>query len=209
MGLHPHEAPQGADERTVVVEFRQEGALLGWDVGILWFERGGVGFVGRTVSFALPRAMMGPTPDSSFFGGVLRAPRFTAKVFETTLIIVPIAYESSAQLTLARIDALPHEITSETILPPSSLHPDLLARGLTVRRRLPALYALFVCGFGVSWFPALLGGPTASAGFSLLRAWFNIALLLSLFVVTWVPLPREIRDRLPPVPRRRRGSTWF
>ena len=125
VGLKPLEAPQGADERTVVVEFRHEGVLLGWDVGILWFERGGVGFVGRTVSFVLPRALMHTSPWSPFADTALRAPRFVAEVYGTALAFVPVARESHAHMTLARIDALPEEITSRdgsaaVVAPPRS-----------------------------------------------------------------------------------------
>lgn len=143
MRLRSLEKAQGPDERIVIVEFREEGALLGWDVGILWFERGGIGFAGRTVSFVIPRSMMSPAPAAPALHSTLRAPQLTAKVFNTSLGIVPIGFELQTQMTLARIEALPDTVTSETILPPTSLHPDLLSRGVVVRDRLPTLYGLF------------------------------------------------------------------
>ena len=202
--LRPGESPHGPDERAAVVEFRDEGVLLGWDVGIVWFERGGVGFVGRTVSFVLPRALMQIVELPVTFQTAVRVPQLTARVFGTTLGILPLDRELNAASTIARIDALPHEVTSETVLPPSSLHPDLLARGLAVRRRIPCLYALLLSGPGVLWFSALLGGSATGPGFALVRACLNLLTLALLVVVSIVPLPSAVRDRLPGEPRRRR-----
>ena len=199
-GLSAHERPQGPDERAVSVGFRVEGALLGWDVGILWFEKGGIGFVGRTVAFVLPRAMMAGVPEPSAWRSTLRAPQMVAKVFDTTLDIVPLAREINAQMTLARIEALPDRITSETILPPTRLHPDLIARGQSVRDRLPILYGLFLT-LGLttlatqsSLSPGGLGSNFAAA----------VGLLTCLAILAFgtVP-PASVRARLPSEPRRR------
>ena len=186
--LRAAESPRGPDERAVRVEVRGESVLLGWDVGILWFEKAGVGFAGQTVSFVLPRALMRAAPAPPVLQTVFRAPQLTAKVFETVVGIVPLGEEIGSQTTLARIDALPDDVALETILPPAALHPELLHRALAVRRRRPllSLYAFF------SLAPAFLQTDdprvvTAKA-LSLLVA-VGLAVLVK-------PLPTPIRDRL-------------
>lgn len=199
--LRPPERPQGPDERAVRVEFRHEGALLGWDVGILWFERGGVGFVGRTVSFVLPRAMMQAVAAPATLQAALRAPQMTARVFETEVGIVPLARALNAHMTLARLDALPDAVTSETILPPSSMHPDLLQRGLAVRRRLPMLMAVLGLGAVPIYLPAAFGFPEPGHVFGIIRAFMMLGYVL-MGGFGFAPLPASVRDRLPKGPRR-------
>ena len=194
--LRPIEAPQGPDERAVTVEFRHDGALLGWDVGVLWFEKGGVGFLGRTVSFVVPRAILSPPDESPLLKTIFRAPQLTAKVFETTVGIVPLAPEMRAQMTLARIEALPDAVTSETILPPGSMHPDLLRRGLAVRRRLPYLLTTAAFGAASLWLPPAVGASSPSHLFGMLRAVLLLALVLAPFLGCGL-LPRSVRERLP------------
>ncbi|GEM_PF-6227071 len=202
--LRSQEVPHGPDEKAVMVEFRHDGALLGWDVGILWFEKGGFGFVGRTVSFVLPRAMLAPAPPLPALQTLLRAPQLSARVFETTVGIVPLAPEFRAEMTLARIEALPDAITSETILPPSSMHPELLQRGLAVRRRFPALCLILFVGLSCLYLPAGLGMPMPSPLFGLVRG--GTMLILVVFsALGIVPLPRSVRERLPKSPRKDRG----
>ena len=202
--LRSLEAPRGPDERAVMVEFRHDGDLIGWDVGILWFEKGGVGFVGRTVSFVVPRTIMGPTLEAPLHWSLFRAPHLTAKVFETTLGIVPLGREMSAQTTLARIEALPDAVTSETILPPSSMHPDLLQRGLTVRRRAPMLTALTMV---VPVFPMLARYALAvPPGFVRLLLTSGGLVALFLLPTLGLSLPASIRSRLPKESRRSRPT---
>jgi len=190
--LRSLESPQGPDERAVMVEIRQESVLLGWDVGILWFEKGGVGFVGRTVSFVVPRAIMHSSPGPALLQSTFRAPQLTAKVFETTVGIVPLAPEMRAQMTLARIDALPNSITSETILPPTELHPDLLQRGMEVRRRFPFLLLVTVPGITLCFNQGHHGPPL----FRIVTALAGV-LVGFYFMLFGVSLPGEIRRRLP------------
>ena len=191
----PLEAPQGPDERAVRVEFRHDGDLLGWDVGILWFEKGGVGFVGRTVSFVLPRAMMANSPGPAAWNAALSAPQMTARVFETTVGIVPLDRDLQAYTTLARIDALPDAVTSETILPPSSMHPDLLQQALTVRRRVPFVAFLAVASFAMLTIPNAFGIQADRAA-RLVSALIQLAVLL-LSMLGLAPLPASIRAGLP------------
>ncbi len=203
--LKTFEAPQGPDERGVMVVFRQEGTLLGWDAGILWFERSGVGFVGQTVSFVLPRATMErqPTPPIE---AIVRVPRLVAKVGETTVGFVPLAGSMSAQMTLARLDALPTDSrTSEMILPPVTLHPDLLQRGLAVRRRLPWIgglaFVLILLAPAMNLVDRHPRGPLHLI-FALMPL-FGFVFLMAQSAM----LPRSIRERLPNEPRRRRHPT--
>lgn len=202
MRLNPLESPRGADERAVIVEFRHDGALLGWDVGILWFEKGGIGFVGRTVSFVLPRAIMQGSPGPPAWQATLRAPQMTAKVFETTVGIVPLDRDLQAQMTLARIDALPEAITSETILPPSSLHPDLVARGLAVQRRKPILYAFALTAGGCLYLPSAFDVPQSSPAYGMARAIAMLA-FVGFSLLGAAPVPASVRARLPKEARRR------
>ncbi len=200
--LRSLETPHGPDERAVRVEFRHDGDLLGWDVGILWFEKGGVGFVGRTVSFVLPRAIMHTDPWRPFADTALLAPRLVATVFDTTVGIVPLDRDLQAYTTLARIDALPDAVTSETILPPSSMHPDLLQRALTVRRRVPFVLFLAVASFWMLVLPGTFGLHVDAAArfFSSL-----VEIVVVLFsMLGFMPLPASIRARLPREPRKRR-----
>lgn len=190
MRLKASESPQGPDERAAMMEIRHEGDLLGWDVGILWFEKGGVGFVGRTVSFVIPRALMHMAPAPHTVQALLRAPQMTAKVFETTVGIVPLEGELRAQTTLARIDVLPETITSETILPPTTMHPDLLQRGLAVRRRVPILMALSGVVGVAGFMPSTFGIPTGKAHAFCIVVFVLMTLLGSV-------LPASIRARLP------------
>lgn len=190
--LRSLEPPQGPDERAVMVEIRQDSVLLGWDVGILWFEKGGVGFVGRTVSFVIPRAIMQTSAAPALLQSTFRAPQLSAKVFETDVGIVPLAPEMRAEMTLARIDALPNSVTSETILPPTEIHPDLLQRGMEVRRRLPfllliSLPSLVLCFTPVHHTPYLFRVATILGG-------VMVVLYAMLFGTS---LPSEIRHRLP------------
>ena len=201
--LTPREAPQGPDERTVIVEFRHEGALLGWDVGILWFERGGVGFAGQTVSFVLPRALMHTSPWRPFADTALHAPKLVAEVFGTSVAFIPLARSLNAETTIARIDALPHEITSETVLPPTSLHPDLLARGLAVQRRMPYLLTIILFGASGLYLPPVFDVPIPDRPYGTARAIVMLAFVLISFA-GFAPIPSEIRDRLPQRPRRRK-----
>lgn len=194
--LRSLEAPQGPDERAVMVEIREGRLLLGWDVGILWFEKGGVGFAGRTVSFVIPRSTMEPTPAPTALQAALRAPQMQAKVFDTTVGIVPLAPELRAEMTLARIEALPDATTSETILPPTTMHPELLQRGLVVRRRVPILIAFVFFGQAIVFFPALLH-TLPSGPLGLLFALVNLLTVILLVIFGGTLLPSSIRERLP------------
>ena len=201
--LRPSEKPRGPDERAVRVEFRHEEALLGWDVGIIWFEAGGAGFVGRTVSFVLPRGMMRNEPALATLKSTIRAPQMTLKVFESTVGIVPLDRELGAHTTLARLDALPSDAPiSETILPPSSMHPDLLARAIAVRRRMPALILVAVLALVGLWMPPAFGIPPPSPVLGLVRAFLLLFVVVSQ-MFSLPPLPSSIRARLPKEPHRR------
>lgn len=199
--LRTFEAPQGPDERAVMVIFRDAGTLLGWDVGILWFERGGVGFVGRTVSFVLPRSLMErqPTP---VIEAMIRVPRLVAKVGTTTVGFVPLARGLSADMTLARLDALPADSqTSETILPPETVHPDLLGRGLTARRRIPFLIGVLTAGAASLYLPAAWGFPSPGHLYGIVRA-LTMLLFVFMSIFGFAPLPSSVRERLPNEGRR-------
>jgi hypothetical protein len=196
--LRSQEPPQGPDERAVMIEVRQQSILLGWDVGILWFEKGGVGFVGRTVSFVVPRSIMNPAPEPEVLRATFRAPQLTAKVFDTTVGIVPLAPEMRAQMTLARIEALPNAVTSETILPPTDLHPDLLQRAMEVRRREIVLNLLIVANVAVVLAQSHNVGSLGKVAVTLAGA------LVILYTVFYgANLPSQIRNRLP-LERRRK-----
>lgn len=196
--LRSLELPQGPDERAVMVEIREDTTLLGWDVGILWFEKGGVGFVGRTVSFVIPRAIMHAIPLSEFVRATFRAPQLAAKVFDTTVGIVPLAPEMRAQMTLARIDALPNAVTSETILPPTDIHPDLLHRAVEVRRRELFLNLLVVLNFAV----ILTQGHNAHPLGKIFITLLGVAVTFNaIFCGAFLPAP--IRRRLPVEGRRK------
>ncbi len=190
--LRSLERPQGPDERAVMVEIREDTTLLGWDVGILWFEKGGVGFVGRTVSFVIPRAIMHAIPLSEFVRATFRAPQLAAKVFDTTVGIVPLAPEMRAQMTLARIEALPNAVTSETILPPTDLHPDLLHRAVEVRRREPFLTLLVVLNFAIILAQSHNANPFGKVFIALIGV---AVVLCTIFYGATLPAP--IRRRLP------------
>lgn len=192
LGLRPAEKPDGPDERAVVVELRQDGMLIGWDVGILWFEPGGVGFVGKTVSFILPRATLHPIDEPQAWRAHLGRPKLTAQVFQTTLSIVPLASELRAETTLARIEALPEGAAPETVLPPSSMHPDLIQRGIALRRRRPLLYALGAALI----LPQIVAADELSSGLELGFALWPFV-VIAVLVLNRPLMPSSIRPWLP------------
>lgn len=175
-----------------MVEVRQGEVLLGWDVGILWFERGGIGFAGRAASFVLPRSVMQLAPVPATIQSAVRAPRLRAQIFETTVGIVPLASELPAHMTLARIDALPPEVTAETVLAPTSLHPDLIYRADAIRRRVPLLVTLGVV-------PLLLMFMADLSERSGMVCWLVSAMAFAvvLFVGAFGLPPASVRRQLP------------
>jgi hypothetical protein len=124
------------------------------------------------------------------------------KVYETTLAIVPIGESLRAEMTLARIDALSAEHASETILPPSSLHPDLLGRGLEIERRVPFLVSIYITLWSMAFVAAQFGFVPHGPG-SLLLKLIGIVVLLAILFFGGV-LPRSIRERLPRKAARKR-----
>lgn len=192
-GLRPTVAPSGPDERAVNIELRKGGALIGWDVGILWFERGGFGFVGDTVTFILPRSMIHPEADASFLG--LHAPHLLLQFEDVSLRIVPLGAEMVAQTTVARIERLPEVATPDIVLPPNGLHPDLIARASAVRRRVPFLWALLLLA-SVASLPRQLVSLFSPGPLDIALAVLNT--IACLLLVSFGGLvPRAIRSSLP------------
>jgi hypothetical protein len=192
-GLRPTAAPHGPDERAVTVELRRHGALIGWDVGILWFERGGFGFVGDTTTFILPRSMIQPEADASFLG--LHAPHLLLPFEDVQVRIVPLGAELMAQTTVARIERLPEEATPDIVLPPNGLHPDLIARATATRRRVPYLWSLLLLA-SVASLPPQLASLLSPGPLDLTLTVLNTVACL-LLVSFGGLVPRVVRDALP------------